>query len=185
MFLGDCVELLGQFASESVDLVFADPPFNIGYEYDVYVDRKERDEYLAWSKSWIKQVYRVLSATGTFWLAIGDDYAAELKLIAQECGFIPRSWVIWYYTFGVNCVRKFTRSHTHLLYFVKHPSNSHFAPMIQKFEFLPPGNLFTTMPVQIPRAVARRYLDFASARCGNFVHRSGRYVVLSAGRGYV
>jgi site-specific DNA-methyltransferase (adenine-specific) len=67
-------------------------------------------------------VARVLKATGTFWLAIGDEYAAELKLIFQnELGFTCRSWVVWYYTFGVNCQKKFSRSHTHLFHFVKDP----------------------------------------------------------------
>ena len=104
----------------SVDLVFADPPFNIGYKYDVYDDRKSADEYLSWSEQWISEVHRVLKDTGTFWLAIGDDFAAELKVLAQrDIGFHVRNWVIWYYTFGVNCKKKFTRSHTHLFYFVK------------------------------------------------------------------
>jgi len=65
---------------------------------------------------------RALKPNGTFWLAIGDDFAAELKLIFQrELGLTCRSWVIWYYTFGVNCSKKFSRSHTHLFYFVKNP----------------------------------------------------------------
>ncbi len=41
----------------------------------------------------------------------------------REIGFTARSWVIWYYTFGVNCVRGFSRSHTHLFHFVKNPSD--------------------------------------------------------------
>ncbi|MBD3675515.1 MAG: site-specific DNA-methyltransferase [Planctomycetaceae bacterium] len=105
----------------SIDLAFADPPFNIGYKYDVYDDRKSVDEYLGWSEEWIKEVYRLLKEDGAFWLAIGDDFAAELKILAQNCGFHTRNWVIWYYTFGVHCKSKFTRSHTHLLYFVKDP----------------------------------------------------------------
>jgi site-specific DNA-methyltransferase (adenine-specific) len=45
-----------------------------------------------------------------------------LKVLAQrELGFMCRSWVIWYYTFGVNCARAFSRSHTHLFHFVKDP----------------------------------------------------------------
>jgi site-specific DNA-methyltransferase (adenine-specific) len=69
-------------------------------------------------------VHRALKPDGTFWLAIGDEYAAELKLLAQrEIGFHVRSWVIWYYTFGVNCTTKFSRSHAHLFHFVKHPKN--------------------------------------------------------------
>ena len=116
---GDCVKEMSALPAGSVDLVFADPPFNIGYEYDVYKDKKDRSQYLDWSKAWITAVHRVLKSDGTFWLAIGDDYAAELKMLSQEIGFHPRSWVIWYYTFGVNCKHKFTRSHVHLFYFVK------------------------------------------------------------------
>jgi len=116
---GDCLELLKALEKESVDLVFADPPFNIGYEYDVYRDDRDCREYLAWTKDWITAVHRVLKETGTFWLAIGDEYAAEMKVLSQEVGFTCRSWVIWYYTFGVNCKTKFSRSHAHLFYFVK------------------------------------------------------------------
>lgn len=118
---GDCLQRLQQLPDECIDLVFADPPFNIGYEYDEYDDRKSSDDYLSWCLVWMKEIYRVLKPEGSFWLAIGDDYAAELKVLTQRgIGFHPRSWVIWYYTFGVNCKRKFTRSHTHLLYFTKH-----------------------------------------------------------------
>jgi site-specific DNA-methyltransferase (adenine-specific) len=107
-----------------VDLVFADPPFNIGYEYDVYEDRKSADEYLTWTRQWVEGVKAALKPSGTFWLAIGDDFAAELKtLVQRDVGFCCRSWVIWYYTFGVNCTKKFSRSHTHLFYFVKDPTS--------------------------------------------------------------
>jgi site-specific DNA-methyltransferase (adenine-specific) len=121
--LGDCIELMNARHEGSVDLVFADPPFNIGYDYDVYEDSKEHRKYIDWSADWIRAVYRVLKPNGTFWLSIGDEYAAELKIESLKAGFHCRSWVIWYYTFGVNCSKKFTRSHTHLLYFVKDPNN--------------------------------------------------------------
>jgi DNA modification methylase len=119
---GDCIEGLGALDPGSVDLVFADPPFNIGYDYDIYEDRKHADEYLAWTRKWVEGVQRALKPDGTFWLAIGDDFAAELKVLVQrDLGFSCRSWVIWYYTFGVNCTKKFSRSHTHLFHFVKNP----------------------------------------------------------------
>ncbi|MBT5021108.1 DNA methyltransferase [Planctomicrobium sp.] len=120
---GDCIAGMSQLAPESIDLAFADPPFNIGYEYDVYKDKLGREKYLEWSREWIGGVHRVLKPDGTFWLAIGDEYAAELKILSQEVGFHTRSWVVWYYTFGVNCKYKFTRSHAHLFYFVKDPDN--------------------------------------------------------------
>jgi DNA modification methylase len=116
---GDCIKGLKKVPAGSVDLAFADPPFNIGFEYDEYDDRLGDDQYLAWSHDWMAEIHRVLKDNGTFWLAIGDEYAAELKIEAQKLGFHCRSWVIWYYTFGVNCKKKFTRSHAHMFHFVK------------------------------------------------------------------
>jgi site-specific DNA-methyltransferase (adenine-specific) len=124
VYQGDCIEGLAKIKPDTIDLAFADPPFNIGYEYDVYKDNQHSEEYLAWTRKWMAGVARVLKPAGTFWLAIGDEYAAELKLIAQnDVGFVCRSWVIWYYTFGVNCKYGFSRSHTHLFHFVKDPEH--------------------------------------------------------------
>ena len=121
---GDCIELMRQIEAGTIDLVFADPPFNIGYEYDEYHDRQDDEEYIAWSRQWMEEVHRVLKPGGTFWLAIGDEYAAELKVDAEhKIGFATRSWVVWYYTFGVNCTKKFSRSHVHLFHFVKDENN--------------------------------------------------------------
>ena len=119
---GDCLELMRKIDDGSIDLAFADPPFNIGYKYDKYHDSQEDAKYLDWCEAWIGEISRILKPSGTFWLAIGDEYAAELKVaatrqIAQP--FIMRGWVIWYYTFGVNCTRKFNRSHAHLFQFIK------------------------------------------------------------------
>ena len=120
IYHGDCITGVARLPENSIDLAFADPPFNIGYDYDVYDDKKNYHAYLDWTRQWMGEVCRVLKPAGTFWLAIGDEYAAEMKLLAQnELKLTCRSWVIWYYTFGVHCTKKFTRSHAHLFYFVK------------------------------------------------------------------
>src|SRR5206468_1080320 len=91
----DCVAGMSLIPEGSIDLAFADPPFNIGYTYDVYEDRLAADKYLSWTKRWGKALVRTLKPTGTLWLAIGDDFAAELKLIFQrDLGLFCRSWVI-------------------------------------------------------------------------------------------
>jgi len=127
---GDCVAEMKKLPAGCVDLAFADPPFNIGYAYDQYDDRKEDEVYLDWSKQWMGEIARLLKPDGAFWLAIGDDYAAELKVcVTRELGLTCRSWVIWYYTFGVHCKTKFARSHTHLFWFVKDRKNFTFNDM--------------------------------------------------------
>jgi site-specific DNA-methyltransferase (adenine-specific) len=124
ILLGDCVAILRDLAAEHgrfVDLAFADPPFNIGYRYDVYEDRKAYDEYHAWTRDWMQATTRVLTETGSFWVAIGDEYAAEVRMIGRELDLTLRNWVIWHYTFGQNTRTKFARSHAHLFYFTMHP----------------------------------------------------------------
>jgi site-specific DNA-methyltransferase (adenine-specific) len=125
---GDCVQVLAGLPPESVDLVFADPPFNIGYEYDRYDDRREKADYLAWTEKWLAAVVRVLKPDGSFFLAIGDEFVAEHKVRLDALGLTMRNWIVWHYTFGVNCSKKFNRSHAHILYYVRDPKNYTFRP---------------------------------------------------------
>lgn len=187
---GDCIQGLAKMPEASVDLVFADPPFNIGYKYDVYEDRKTTDEYLAWSRDWAEGVKRVLKPNGTFWLAIGDDFAAELKTLFQrDLGFCCRSWVIWYYTFGVNCIRKFNRSHTHLFHFVKNPKSFKFnaadikVPSARQLVYADdrakeggrlPDDTWILRPHDVPNGFAPDHDTwFYSRVCGTFNERAG------------
>lgn len=120
---GDCIETLSKIGEPFADLIFADPPFNIGYKYDKYHDKVERNNYIAWTKDWMTACKKVLKPTGSFYIAIGDDYAANVKVIADELGLVMRNWIIWHYTFGQQTKDKFARSHTHIFYFVNNPKN--------------------------------------------------------------
>jgi site-specific DNA-methyltransferase (adenine-specific) len=186
----DCVKGMGNIPDGSVDLAFADPPFNIGYKYDVYEDRRAADEYLDWSKQWGAALVRTLKPTGTFWLAIGDDFAAELKLLFQrELGLFCRSWVIWYYTFGVHCKQKFSRSHTHLFHFVKDPKNFTFnrdeirVPSARQLVYADarahskgrlPDDTWILRPQDIPESFdAAEDTWYVPRVCGTFAERAG------------
>jgi DNA modification methylase len=120
---GDCVEILRSARRPFADLIFADPPFNIGYKYDKHRDTLKRPHYVAWTREWMAACIRVLKPGGSFYVAIGDDYAADVKLIADELGLQIRNWLIWHYTFGQQTKDKFARAHTHIFYFVKDASN--------------------------------------------------------------
>ena len=126
---GDSIQLLSDGPEGWVDLVFADPPFNIGYLYHGYNDKRNTADYLKFSKEWMAAVHRALKPTGSFYLAIGDEYAADLCCIARrELGFNLRNWIIWHYTFGQQTAKMFAKSHTHILYFTKSDSGFTFNP---------------------------------------------------------
>ena len=117
---GDSTKVLNEGPEGWVDLVFADPPFNIGYLYHGYDDEKDVDEYVNWSETWMRAVHRALKPSGSFYLAIGDEFAADLCHVARrKIGFNLRNWIIWHYTFGQQTRKMFAKSHTHILYFTK------------------------------------------------------------------
>ena len=123
IYLGDCIEVMKTIHSESVDLVFADPPFNIGIKYDTHNDKMPYEEYHKWSEKWIKETHRLLKSDGSIYIAIGDEFAAEINIILKRIGFHFRNWIVWYYTFGQSQRKKFNRAHTHILYFTKNKND--------------------------------------------------------------
>lgn len=119
---GDCITTMQSWPSQSVDLIFADPPYNIGYNYDKYHDRREDQEYIDWTGQWVRECARLLRPSGSLYILIGDEFAAETRLHLRELErqqqLLFRNWIIWHYTFGQNCKIKFNRSHAHLFYCV-------------------------------------------------------------------
>jgi DNA modification methylase len=121
---GDSIEILNDGPAGWADLVFADPPFNIGYLYHNYDDEKDVDEYVSWSEKWMRAVHRAMKPTASFYLAIGDEFAADLcHLARRKIGFHMRNWIIWHYTFGQQTKKMFAKSHTHILYFTREKPN--------------------------------------------------------------
>lgn len=123
VLVGDCLKLFPQVRTQSVDLIVADPPFNIGYGYDRHDDSMSAAAYSEFTDRWLRECYRVLASHGSIYVCIGDDYAAEVRLAMDAAGFKRRNWIIWHYTFGVHNTQKFGRDHTHVLYYTKSKSN--------------------------------------------------------------
>ena len=91
---GDCLEILKKIPDNSVDMTFADPPFNLKKKYNGYKDSKEFHEYLEWSKQWIYEMVRITKPTGSIfihnipkWLTY---YAAFLNEVAHF-----KHWIAW------------------------------------------------------------------------------------------
>ncbi len=69
LYRGDCLSLLRDMNSESVDLVFADPPFNLDKFYESKInDNLRADKYLEWCKEWALECSRVLKYGGSLLL---------------------------------------------------------------------------------------------------------------------
>jgi site-specific DNA-methyltransferase (adenine-specific) len=67
---GDCVAGMAELPDSSVDVVVTSPPYNLGIRYRSHEDDGPREEYLAWSEQWARQVQRVLKPQGSFFLNV-------------------------------------------------------------------------------------------------------------------
>jgi len=83
----DCLELLKTIEPETVDMIFADPPFNVGIKYKGYKD--DTDNYRQWCAEWIAECFRILKPTGTFYLMTIDRHLEwKMPLMATHGKFI-------------------------------------------------------------------------------------------------
>ena len=94
LYQGDCMSVLSAMADASVDLVFADPPFNLNKEYGAGVNDALSDaEYLDWCGQWIKECTRVLKPGGAFFLYNLPKWNIELGHRLNDTGLSFRHWI--------------------------------------------------------------------------------------------
>lgn len=121
---GDCIEHMARLPPASVNLVIADPPYNIGINYGDgrRADRLPDADYIGWTRRWIEAAARTLADDGAMWVICGQEYAGDHQLAMRAAGLHWRNTVTWRETFGVNCRRKFNRTSRPMFYFTKHRS---------------------------------------------------------------
>jgi len=94
IILGDCIEILRAIPSDSIDMCFADPPFNLKKKYNSYKDKLQDEEYIAWSKIWIEELVRVTKPTGSIFIHNIPRWLIYFAAILNEKAYF-RHWIAW------------------------------------------------------------------------------------------
>lgn len=116
---GDIFEGLSSLESSSVDLIFADPPYNIGKDFDGLIDLKDESQFLNWCYEWISECHRVLKNTGTFYLMNSTQNMPFLDIYCRD-KFTIMSRIVWHYdSSGVQAKRYFGSMYEPILMMVK------------------------------------------------------------------
>lgn len=116
IWIGDATIWLSSLESDSVDLVFADPPYNIKKaEWDTF---QSQEQYVQWSLQWIEQAARVLKPDGTLYICGFSEILADIKLPALRY-FEGCRWLVWHYKNKANLGSDWGRSHESILHFRK------------------------------------------------------------------
>ncbi len=120
IILGDALDELQRLESESIDLVVADPPYNLGKDYGNNHDIKEFEEYMEFSRIWLKQAHRILRPHGTIYVFMGFRFISYLySILDRELGMFFNNWIVWHYTQGMGKTRGFSPRHDDILMFTK------------------------------------------------------------------
>ncbi len=120
LYQGDCLDLLPTIESGIVDLVFADPPFNLDKDYGADVkDNLSQDEYIAWCHKWIAESVRILDDGGAFFLYNLPKWNVELGHKLGQLDMTFRHWVAIDIKTSLPIPGRLYPSHYSLLYYTK------------------------------------------------------------------
>ncbi|MBS1249766.1 MAG: Modification methylase DpnIIB [Chloroflexi bacterium] len=136
IFQGDCVEVLDTLPRHSVDLIFADPPYNLQLENELYRPNRTKVDavddawdqfqsfaaYDAFTKAWLSACQRVLKPDGTLWVIGSYHNIFRVGRIMQDLGYWFLNDVIWVKTNPMPNFRgtRFTNAHETLLWASPH-----------------------------------------------------------------
>lgn len=120
LYQADCLNLLLSLPDESVDLVFADPPFNLGKEYGEGVsDQMETDKYLSWSRQWLEQSIRVLKPGGSLFVFNLPKWCIEYGAYLNQREMCFRHWIACRMPKAFPRGKKMSPAHYGLIYYTK------------------------------------------------------------------
>ena len=91
---GDCLLLLKEMPSDSIDVVFADPPFNLKKRYNRYKDSLELIEYIDWCEKWLTEIIRITKPTGSIFVHNIPKWLTFYVGILNQYAYF-KHWIVW------------------------------------------------------------------------------------------
>ena len=128
LYQGDCLKLMREMKTESVDLVFADPPFNLNKEYPSGIDDSlKSSKYLDWCETWIKECIRILRPGGSLFLWNLPKWNTYMSgFLNSRLTF--RHWITIDIKYAFPITGRLYPSHYSLLYYCKGEKPKTFHP---------------------------------------------------------
>jgi len=117
---GDAIEKMSVLPDASIDLVIADPPYNLGKDYGNNRDARAWYEYESFTRAWLIEAIRLLKPTGSIYVFMGVRFISKLFLIlSEDLSLCFNGWITWHYTQGMGRINGFSPRHEDILYFTK------------------------------------------------------------------
>jgi site-specific DNA-methyltransferase (adenine-specific)/modification methylase len=170
IYLGDCITIMEKdIEKNSVDLIYADPPYNLSgksltlvnnktggpfYKMNEDWDTWEYEDYLAFTEKWISKSWGALKPAGSLYISCTYHSIAEIVFVAKKIGFKLKNIITWFKTNAMPNITKrtFTHSTEYVCWFVK---GSRWKFNYEKLKEINPHKTRDGRPKQI-----RDFIDF-------------------------
>lgn len=119
LFAADCLDLFRNLRSDSINCVFADPPFNLRKDYGNGADNDDREDYLEWSYAWLDEAIRVVKPGGAVFVYILPQWGFHFAKHLEDGGLSFRHWIALSMKGTFPRGQKLYPAHYALLYFSK------------------------------------------------------------------
>jgi len=121
---GDCLEIFQNIPDNSIDITFADPPFNLNKKYNGYKDNQKNEDYLSWCKKWLSEMVRITKPTGSVFVHNIPKWLTYFATILNEISYF-KHWIAWDAPSGP-MGKSLQPSHYGILYYAKNPESNRF-----------------------------------------------------------
>lgn len=120
LICGEATAEMSKMPATCVDLIVADPPYNLGKDYGNNRDLKAWHEYETFTRAWLTQAIRLLKPMGSLYVFMGVRFIARLFIMLEsEFKLSFNGWITWHYTQGMGRKTGFSPRHEDILYFTK------------------------------------------------------------------
>jgi site-specific DNA-methyltransferase (adenine-specific) len=111
----DCIEeMINYIDNESIDLIIADPPFNLNKVFD---KKLSLQEYYDWCEKWIRNLFEKLKPTGSIFIMTAQEHVGRMSYYLDYYGYF-RNLIIWFNS-SMPVKNRFCRGYQPILYYVK------------------------------------------------------------------
>jgi site-specific DNA-methyltransferase (adenine-specific)/adenine-specific DNA-methyltransferase len=134
IFLGDCIVGMRKLPEKSVDLIVADPPYNLNKDFGAWKELERKKEWLSWSKEWLQECKRLLKPGGNIFVYGIHHHLCWLQCHMYDLGLDYRRQIIWHYENGFAGYKKTLAAHYEPLLWFSNGDNYTYNPIREPYK---------------------------------------------------
>ena len=131
---GDCIKGMRELPEDSVDLVVADPPYNLSKDFGEWKESEKKDEWHSWSKDWLNECHRVMKPGASIFVYGIHHHLCWLQCHMYELGLNYRRQIIWHYENGFAGYTKTLAAHYEPLLWFSKGTNFTYHPIREPYK---------------------------------------------------